>query len=164
MLTKSLFEWCYTNDHIREEALMINKIVVAIDGSEAAQRAVDFSVELAKKFDAKIDIVNVIQYPTITYYDSDQSFYDSLVQRMTNTASAKLDEAANVVKKSGIVVNTHVLQGDARFILADQVPEQLNPDLIVMGKTGTNAVMRVFMGSTARYVSEHAETNVLLIQ
>lgn len=48
------------NDDIREEALMINKIVVAIDGSEAAQRAVDFSVELAKKFDAKIDIVNVI--------------------------------------------------------------------------------------------------------
>lgn len=83
---------------------------------------------------------------------------------MTNTASAKLDEAASVVKKSGIIVNTHVLQGDARFVLADQVPEQLNPDLIVMGKTGTNVVMRVFMGSTARYVSEHAETNVLLVQ
>lgn len=152
------------HDYIREEALMISRIVVAIDGSEAAQRAVDFSVELAKKFDAKIDIVNVIQYPTITYYDSDQSFYDSLVQRMTNTASAKLDEAAAVVKDAEIVVDTHVLQGDARFVLADQVPEQLSPDLIVMGKTGTNIVMRVFMGSTARYVSEHAETSVLLVQ
>lgn len=103
------------HDYIREEALMISRIVVAIDGSEAAQRAVDFSVELAKKFDAKIDIVNVIQYPTITYYDSDQSFYDSLVQRMTNTASAKLDEAAAVVKDAEIAVDTHVLQGDARF-------------------------------------------------
>ncbi|GMA70691.1 universal stress protein family [Leuconostoc litchii] len=143
---------------------MISRIVIAIDGSEAAKRAVDFGVELAKKMDAKIDIVTVIQYPTITYYDSDQSFYDSLMKRMTDSASAKLDEAAAVVKDAEIAVDTHVFQGDARFVLADQVPEQLNPDLLVLGKTGTNIVMRVFMGSTARYVSEHADASVLLVK
>lgn len=149
---------------IGKEMLMINTIVVATDGSEAAMRAVEYSTQLAKKFNAKIEIVSVIQYSTVAYHDGSQIFYASMTDSLTKLASDNLSKAASVVEPAGVPFDTHIFKGDARFVLVNEVIENYNPDLIVMGKTGTTVLTRMFIGSTARYVSERADTNVLLIK
>ncbi|MDC2805372.1 universal stress protein [Leuconostoc suionicum] len=143
---------------------MINTIVVATDGSETAMRAVEFSTNLAKKFDAKIEIISVIQYSTVAYHDGSQIFYASMTDSLTKLASDNLSKAANVVEVEGVSFDTHMFKGDARFVLVNEVIENFHPDLIVMGKTGTTVLTRMFIGSTARYVSERADTNVLLVK
>jgi len=149
---------------IGKEMLMINTIVVATDGSEAAMRAVEYSTQLAKKFNAKIEIVSVIQYSTVAYHDGSQIFYASMTDSLTKLASDNLSKAASVVEPTGVPFDTHIFKGDARFVLVNEVIENYNPDLIVMGKTGTTILTRMFIGSTARYVSERADTNVLLVK
>jgi len=83
---------------IGKEMLMINTIVVATDGSEAAMRAVEYSTQLAKKFNAKIEIVSVIQYSTVAYHDGSQIFYASMTDSLTKLASDNLSKAASVVE------------------------------------------------------------------
>ena len=41
---------------------MLNKILVAIDGSEHAEKALDFALYLADEFSSKITLLTVIEY------------------------------------------------------------------------------------------------------
>jgi nucleotide-binding universal stress UspA family protein len=43
---------------------MIKKILVAIDGSEHAEKALDFALDLAERYSAQVTILNVFQMPT----------------------------------------------------------------------------------------------------
>ncbi|GMA69089.1 universal stress protein UspA [Leuconostoc litchii] len=143
---------------------MIKTIVVATDGSEAAMRAVQYAADLAKKYDAKIEIVSIIQYSTVAYHDGSQVFYASMTDSLTELARDNLSKAAEILADEGIQFNTHMFKGDARFVLSNEVVKNFSPDLIVMGKTGTTVLTRMFIGSTARYVSERADANVLLVK
>ncbi len=41
---------------------MINKIAVALDGSNSAINATNYAIELAKNIGAKIEIISIINY------------------------------------------------------------------------------------------------------
>lgn len=47
--------------------------------------------------------------------------------------------------------------------IATDIPQKYAIDLIVMGKSGTNAVSRILLGSTTAYVVQKAEVNVTVI-
>nr|WP_270252133.1 universal stress protein [Lactiplantibacillus plantarum] len=47
--------------------------------------------------------------------------------------------------------------------IATDIPKKYAIDLIVMGKSGTNAVSRILLGSTTAYVVQKAEVNVTVI-
>lgn len=142
---------------------MIKTIVVATDGSDTATRAVKLSAEMAQKYNAKVEIVSVIKYPTLSNYDASYSFYDSMQSELTKLADEYIADASKIMQEANIEFGTHTFNGDPRFILVEDVQRELHPDIIIMGKTGTSVVSRLFVGSTARYVSEHAEANVLLV-
>lgn len=143
---------------------MMKTIVVATDGSDAAMRAVAYSASLAKKYGAKVEIISVIQYSTVAYHDGSQVFYASMTDSLTKLANENVTKAANFLTDSDVPYDTHVFKGDARFILVNEVMEKFKPDLIVMGKTGTTLLTRILIGSTARYVSERADADVLLVK
>jgi len=42
---------------------MIHKILLAYDGSESAKHAFDFSVDMAKRYDAALHVLAVVQPP-----------------------------------------------------------------------------------------------------
>jgi len=49
---------------------MVKKILVALDGSEAADKALDFALDLAEKYSAQIVLLSVVQtviVPMISY-------------------------------------------------------------------------------------------------
>jgi len=41
---------------------MINKILIAIDGSQSANNAVEYAIQLAKEVNAEIEIIYVVRY------------------------------------------------------------------------------------------------------
>ena len=43
---------------------MIKKILVAIDGSKLADQSLDFAIDLAKRYSAKITVLTVINSPS----------------------------------------------------------------------------------------------------
>lgn len=143
---------------------MINTIVIPTDGSDTALRAVKYGIGLAKKFDAKIIVVSVIQYPIVTAHTGGPILYEPISDGFDKAANENVSEAIDLIKAEGVAYDALIEKGDPRFVLTTQVVDQFHPDLIVMGKTGTNALTRLLIGSTARYVAENAETNVLLVK
>ena len=48
-------------------------------------------------------------------------------------------------------------------MLAHDMPDHIKADLIVISRTGLNAVERILIGSTANYVATHAKIPVLIV-
>ena len=60
-------------------------------------------------------------------------------------------------------VNYRIEFGNPKVMLAYDMPDVIKADLIVISRTGLNAVERILIGSTANYVATHAKIPVLIV-
>jgi len=129
----------------------MSKILVAIDGSESAEKALKYTVQLAKKHKAKITLLNV-----------QESKLFSLKPNMVKEVGERiLSDAATKVK--GLKVNTQLEFGNPAETIIE-VAEKENYDLIVVGSRGVSNVKRFFLGSVSDDVSHHAKCSVLIVR
>jgi len=136
---------------IVKKGTVISKILVAVDGSKHAQKALKHAVQLALKNNAAVTLLNVAQ--TI------------LPQIRTETARSMGDrivsEAAAQVKE--LKVDKRVEIGNPAKTILD-VAKKGNYNLIVVGRRGLNPATRFLLGSVSDKVSRHAQCSVLIVK
>jgi nucleotide-binding universal stress UspA family protein len=68
-------------------------------------------------------------------------------------------------KKAGVKNISKVIEyGAPKVMIANQIPENNDIDLIMLGATGLNAVERLFIGSVSEYVIRNAACDVLIVR
>ncbi|KRM40367.1 universal stress protein [Lentilactobacillus parafarraginis] len=138
---------------------MYNNILVPIDGSDNANKALDVALDLNKAFGSKITVLTVIHN---IHYDSESlrsELYEGLLTNAHKLVEGCRDYAWN---KAGVTIDSNVVDGNPKQEIIDFARDR-QFDLIIIGKTGTNAINRVFLGSTTAYVVRHADTQVLVV-
>lgn len=139
-------------------------ILVAIDGSEKAEKAFLEAIAIAKRNQATLHILYVNEV-TGNYF-GDFAF-------VTTNLQAELDEVAEkqmkahrnlAIEKGWTDIETYILYGYPKTLIANFNESEEPIDLIIMGSTGLNAVERVLVGSTTAYVVNHASCNVLVVK
>ena len=133
------------------------KILVAYDGSEAAQRALGRAAELAPA-DNTIAIISVVP---VMQGGGRGGGIDP-----TSGASehrAMLDEAQAKLREQGIEASTVEGVGHPAETICEAA-ERGGFDLIVMGSRGLNAVERFLIGSISDRVVRHAHCDVLVVR
>ncbi|MGY3779050.1 universal stress protein [Isobaculum melis] len=137
-------------------------ILVAIDGSDESERAFQKAVEVAKRNQSTLLLTHVIDtraFQSVTSYDG------AMAEQATKSAETTLAEYQAYAKKQGIKkVEVSIEYGSPKAIIAKQLPEENNIDLIMLGATGLNAVERLFIGSVSDYVIRHAHCDVLIVR
>ena len=83
---------------------MIKKTLVALDGSESANRALDFALDMAEKYSAEILLLNVIQPITAVPFCSYEGMMtpfevDSYSKRLEASSKNILSEALKRVER-----------------------------------------------------------------
>ena len=140
---------------------MYDTILVPVDGSDNAMRAVEEAADLAKSLDATLQIVSVasdqryVQYGVTLGQDMMESFRDR--------AEEILDDARDIAAKKGAKVETHFVVGVPKIQIAKELPEKYDASLIVIGKSGVNGISRAILGSTTAYVVRHSTVNVMVV-
>lgn len=140
---------------------MYDTILVPVDGSDNAMRAVEEAADLAKSFDATLQIVSVasdqryVQYGVTLGQDVMESFRDR--------AEEILDDAREIAEKKGAKVETHFVVGVPKIQIAKELPEKYDASLIVIGKSGVNGISRAILGSTTAYVVRHSTVNMMVV-
>ncbi|OBS62775.1 universal stress protein UspA [Enterococcus mundtii] len=141
---------------------MYKKIMVAIDGSEKAEKAFGEALELARDNQAELLIVSIINKIDLTH--SAYAFSKIYAEEKQKT-EVELLKRINDAKEFGIeTIHAIVETGDPRTLLATVLPKQESIDLIVMGATGKGSIQQALVGSTASYVVTHAPCNVLVVK
>jgi nucleotide-binding universal stress UspA family protein len=135
-------------------------VLVPIDFSQPAERALDYACALAAKLGATVHIVNALgsMPPELTVTLSDARLRQLRDDHVA--AVAKLADPRRALCAIGDVV---VREGDARDVILAEA-KHLHVDLIVMGTHGRSGLPRLVLGSVAEDVSRHASCPVLLVR
>ncbi|MFS0644305.1 universal stress protein [Siminovitchia sp. 179-K 8D1 HS] len=137
-------------------------ILVAVDGSEPAEWAFRKGIEIAKRNNATLNLVHVVdtsQYHGIELYDV------NFTKRAIKRAEELLDGYAQEAKEKGIEkVETLVQEGSPKAVITKHAAKKVGADLIICGAKGMNAVERMFLGSVSEHITRHAECDVLIVR
>ncbi len=143
---------------------MYKKILVALDGSEYSERALEKAISIAKMFNSQIILLNVIkteELDVIKQYS--ESSYDLVKSYLEQTAEKLLTEAEDKAKKKGLEdVVKKILFGDPAEKIIDEANNE-NVDLIAIGTRGLTGVKRVVLGSTTQKVIRWTNKDVLVV-
>jgi nucleotide-binding universal stress UspA family protein len=141
---------------------MYKKILVPLDGSELAKKALDHAEKLAKTFDAEIILFQVV--PFMPIYGSPELVTPLIVdEKQKEVAERYLTNLAEEMKKRGHKVTSMVRTGQQVAVEIIDFAKERGADLIVMCTHGRSGITRWVLGSVAHKVLTRAETPILLI-
>ena len=146
---------------------MLKKILVAVDGSQSAFRAVDLASAIAEKFDAKLIAIYVIrnmQLPDAMRQMAEVELVQETRLTTLQTVGQKIvSEAKDRAKAKGAKnVSAEIRPGDpAGAILRYAAEEKV--DLIVMGSRGLGQMEAMILGSVSSKVSNLAKVGCLTV-
>lgn len=145
---------------------MYQRILVAIDGSETSVLAFDAALRIARKTNAELEPIYVIDAPMMAYnipgFDP-ASLRNSMMTegtRVTNEALAKMHQQK--VKGAARIAEVDAFgDGVAQRLLV--AANELNADLVVLGSHGRRGFQRLLLGSVAERFIRIATCQVLLV-
>jgi len=142
--------------------LTIRRILVPVDFTETAERAFQYAVELARKFDASVTVLHAYQIPAYGFPDAAIIASAELATQMANAGQARLDSLIDSNKTSGISM-TAILRDGVPWEEIKAVAEEVHADLIVIGTHGRRGLARALLGSVAENVIRTSNLPVLVI-
>jgi nucleotide-binding universal stress UspA family protein len=139
---------------------MFQKIVVAIDGSPASEKALAAAVDLAAHYEADLTALSVVEVPEVV------GMVDEVdeIRQQAEGHFRQIGEAAVAYARSrGVLLRSVVVRGHAAdAIVRYAEAEGVNP--LVLGQHGHSRIARLFLGSTSDRVSEHSPCTVMIVK
>ena len=146
---------------------MIRKILVALDGSDCAERALDFALDIAHQYSAEIQLLSVVIpcfLPSQSMYLLKSEAIDDCVKQLEIAFRGILSEAEGKVKKEKpyLKVSTKLETGDPSEKIVETA-KRGNFDIIVMGSRGLGR-RDYALGSVSSKVADHAPCPLLIVK
>ncbi|WP_355661465.1 universal stress protein [Halomonas salifodinae] len=147
---------------------MYQSILVPVDGSAHAEKALKVAAQLASR-PAKLYLINVQQPPDDigllvggSGMPVSEEVIQKLVQEREDDARRVLDKAYAAVKLDGLEVDEIIARGQpAEAIVAEA--EALKVDAIVMGSRGMSDLKGMVIGSVSHRVGHTAHCTVVTV-
>lgn len=154
----------------------IKRILYATDLSDNSAYAFGYALNLAKKYDAEITILHVIDMMMgfsvnmVGFYFNDKELEENMQKRVTHVTE-EINERLKVFVDENVadhpesadkVASAEICQGYP----ADEIlkkADDLDCDLIVMGTHGKGIVSQAFLGSVAKRVLRRVRKPVFII-
>ena len=135
-------------------------IMVAIDGSHESELAFLKGVHVAKRNNAQLLLVHVIDTRAL---QSIMTFDSYIYEKLEDEAKAVLANYERQAREAGLTKIRKVIEfGNPKSLLAVDIPD--NVDLIMIGATGLNTFERLLVGSSSEYILRHAKVDLLVVR
>jgi nucleotide-binding universal stress UspA family protein len=144
---------------------MFKHILVPVDGSETAQRAVEKAAGLARAFGSEVTAIYVIDPYPFTGLGSDFAYGQAeYLSAATAEAKEATETARRTLEQAGVKVTTSVIEAHAAWRGIVDTASATGADLIVMGSHGRRGLEKVVLGSVAQRVLSHAHQPVFIVR
>lgn len=149
------------------------KLLVAVDGSEASNKALQKAIDLAVPAHALVVLMTVIEpisdyFPKVMMPTGDWVGWQSapnveLEKALMETGQALLQKGETICQQAGVEYQTRLEIGNPREIICAIAKDEA-PDFLVMGSRGLGTVERLMLGSVSDYVVHHATRPVIVVR
>jgi nucleotide-binding universal stress UspA family protein len=142
---------------------MIQTIAVGTDGSGTADKAVEFALDLAEKFGAKLVVASSYRPVSEDKIRQSQREAPEDIQWSINPTEAvdsTLKSVEERARERGLETTSEAREGDPADVLCD-IAERHDADLLVVGNKG---MQRRVLGSVPNSVSHKAPCSVVIVK
>jgi nucleotide-binding universal stress UspA family protein len=146
-------------------AAHLERVVVPLDGSEFAEKAVPCAVVLAKKMALELVLLRIYLMPGVAYPTGSYAPDWNLLDRETRErATEYLQSKLSKLRNEGLErVSLKVLEGSAAEKIIN-VGREKPASVIAMSTHGASGIGRWLLGSVTERVIRHSETAVLVVR
>jgi nucleotide-binding universal stress UspA family protein len=138
---------------------MYDRILVPTDGSDAAKQAVGEGIALAKRFEASLDAISVVEYDN--YPDRVRS---ELSTELATQGNRILDDVTARAEETGVDVTTQLIDpGKPVHQAIIEYGTDHDVDLLVMGTHGRTGLNRLVLGSVTERTLRMSPIPVLTV-
>jgi nucleotide-binding universal stress UspA family protein len=143
------------------------KILLATDGSEYSEAAVQELIRRSWPTGSEVRVVSVAQ-PVPAPADPAiliDPFHVKAAEEERKKASREVNRVSAEISKHqhGLKVSTQVLEGPPKKMIVEEA-ERWGADLVVLGSHGHGPVARFLLGSVAQAVALHAPCSVEIVR
>jgi nucleotide-binding universal stress UspA family protein len=142
---------------------LVQRILVATDFSEDADRALAMAIALGQALAATVDLVHVYRLPMPDPLSVAGALTPALpAPDDVVNAHRQLGERADRVREAGVECVATAVGGDAAAEIVSHARKAC-AELVVMGRRGVSGLRRMFLGSVTERVLRTSESPVLVI-
>jgi nucleotide-binding universal stress UspA family protein len=151
------------------EATMFNKILIPLDGSQLAERALRSGLQLAHRAEATLIILRSLEaqpqpVPAGYVLGGSSNLWPNQLEQLTREENTRyLESIRKQVTGTGLRVKIEIQEGEAAEAIVETA-ESLAADLIVMSSHGYSGLARWMLGSVAERVLHAAPCPVLMVR
>jgi len=149
------------------EPSAVHRLLVPIDLSEHSTRALAHAVELARRYDAHLHLLHVVQplpdYELPGIYQSSLPPRTDVTDALTDSAHDELTGLTEQIDLPAGRVHSDVQHGDPASGIVDTAAED-DVDLIVLASHGRTGLERFLMGSVAEKTIRTAPCPVFIVK
>lgn len=138
---------------------MYRRILIAFDGSDAASKAFDAALDLAKRFQAELHALSVAPVPEV----GDEVEGEAWIEQARRRHKHLLQLLNHRADAAGQAVQLELQVGHAAQQIIEHA-QALQADLIVVGHRGHGPLDRWRLGSVSHRVISYAECAVLVVR
>lgn len=142
---------------------MIKNILVPVDFSKPAENALQVAVQLAKKNNAKVTVLHVIELAESLFGTEQFNVNDEQILFFMKIAKKKFSKFLEKDFLKEVEVHDVVDVGPTSYVISENIKKQ-NADMIVMGSTGASGLQEVLIGSNTEKIVRRAEVPVLVVK
>lgn len=140
---------------------MYRKILVPLDGSKRAEAILPHVEELARRYNARIDLMQVIEYKITA--DPFAVYPNENFEQHEKQVKTYLNGIQNELRAKKIETQIHVADGPVVTSIIN-IAAREEVDLIALASHGRSGLARVYYGSVAAGILQRVDRPLLLIR
>ena len=145
---------------------MYQRILIPVDGSETATKAMITALQLARDSGGQVHLVHVVEGMTPLAADPYGAYSGEVIEIMRQSGSKILEDALEVAKAAGVTADIELFDnfGERLAEVVADAATRFNADLIVVGTHGRRGLGRMMLGSGAEQIIRTSPVPVLVIR
>ena len=152
--------------------MTIQKILIGIDDSKQSEHAAEYGFDIARKFNAAVGLVNIIEPVVISQVSGSDPFGSMSAQGIgvdeLDLMEIQKSQSENIVenaikKNAGDIEVTHFTEYGSTSDGIITCAKEFGADLIVIGTHNRHGIERLLMGSVAGHVVRNSPVPVLVV-
>jgi nucleotide-binding universal stress UspA family protein len=141
---------------------VFTNILIALDGSEAGQRALSKAIDEAKVWNAQLQAMYVVETGLFSSLPLDNTV-EIMYRVLEKEGKAVLERAEKSAAEKGVTIITHMKQGHAGSEIV-ALAEEVKSDLIMVGSHGKGNADRLLIGSVSTFVVTHSKVTTMVVR